>query len=86
MHQESVSTIIDERAKIDHQPSQKSSSARNDPSSECGEDSSDTELTIVASGLSKLTLFYTSISRALVAWSVAAVSYTHLTLPTNAEV
>ena len=31
-HQESVSTATNERAKIDHQPSQKSSSARNEPS------------------------------------------------------
>ena len=31
-HQESVSTAINQRAGIDHQPSQKSSSARNEPS------------------------------------------------------
>ena len=31
-HQESVSTATSERASIDHQPSQKSSSVKNEPS------------------------------------------------------
>ncbi len=34
-HQESVSTATNEHARIDHQPSQQSSSARNEPSSKC---------------------------------------------------